>query len=231
VNRSDATECSVPTRRRHPLDLFTSGFAGLVVRPVSSAYARLLLCLWGARVGRGLQVMGRIRMRLLGTLTVGDWVHIRSGYANYVGGHQPMAIWICSGGHVTIGDRCRLSNTTVVCKAEVAILPETLIGGGSRIYDTDFHQLDPLDRLWNTGPVASAPIRIGPRAFLGGHVTVLKGVTIGEGAVIGAGSIVTRDVPAFEVWAGVPARLIRVLPPPSSGRTLLQNDSASGQGV
>ena len=43
-------------------------------------------------------------------------------------------------------------------------------------------------------------------ARLGAAVTVVCGVTIGEGALIGAGSVVTKDVPAGEIWAGVPAR-------------------------
>jgi acetyltransferase-like isoleucine patch superfamily enzyme len=45
--------------------------------------------------------------------------------------------------------------------------------------------------------------------WLGAGCIVLKGVRIGEGAVIGAGSVVTKSVPAGEVWAGVPARPVR----------------------
>jgi acetyltransferase-like isoleucine patch superfamily enzyme len=112
----------------------------------------------------------------------------------------------------------------MVCKNRIDILSGTLLGGGCRIYDMDFHQLDPVQRLTNTGPVPSAPIRIGPRAFLGGHVTVLKGVTIGEGAVIGAGSVATRDIPDFEVWAGVPAKRIRALSRNSDVRMDLENE-------
>ncbi len=47
-------------------------------------------------------------------------------------------------------------------------------------------------------------------AFLGANSVVMPGVTIGEGAVIGAGAVVTRDVPAWEVWAGVPAKRIGI---------------------
>ncbi|MEA3203221.1 MAG: hypothetical protein QOI63_896 [Thermoplasmata archaeon] len=52
-------------------------------------------------------------------------------------------------------------------------------------------------------------VRVGARASLGANCTVLPGVTIGDGAVVGAGSVVTRDVPAGEFWAGVPARRVR----------------------
>lgn len=53
---------------------------------------------------------------------------------------------------------------------------------------------------------------IGPYAFLGTNAVVLPGVTVGEGAVVGAGAVVTKDVPDYEVWTGIPARKIGVRP-------------------
>ena len=183
----------------------------LVLGPASTWRVRLALRFWGATVGRNLQVWGRVRLRLLGELYIGNRVRLHSGYSNYVGASEPMAVWVSPGGHMSIGDGCGLSNTTIVCLSRIEILAETYIGGGCRIYDNDFHQITPEDRIASHGPVPSAPIRIGPRAFVGGHCVVLKGVSIGEGAVIGAGSVVTHDIPAFEIWAGVPARKIREL--------------------
>jgi acetyltransferase-like isoleucine patch superfamily enzyme len=49
-------------------------------------------------------------------------------------------------------------------------------------------------------------VQIGAGAYLGSGVTVREGLKIGDAAVIGMGSVVTRDVPAGEVWLGVPAR-------------------------
>ena len=59
------------------------------------------------------------------------------------------------------------------------------------------------------GSAQFGDIRIGAKASLGANCTVLPGVTIGDGAVIGAMSLVNRDVPAGEFWAGVPARRVR----------------------
>jgi acetyltransferase-like isoleucine patch superfamily enzyme len=53
------------------------------------------------------------------------------------------------------------------------------------------------------------PITIGRNVWLGAHVIVLPGVTIGDNAVVGAGSVVTNSMPEAEIWAGVPARRIR----------------------
>jgi len=53
-----------------------------------------------------------------------------------------------------------------------------------------------------------APITIGRNVWIGCHVVILPGVTIGDNAVIGAGAVVTKTVPSGEIWGGVPARKI-----------------------
>lgn len=53
------------------------------------------------------------------------------------------------------------------------------------------------------------PIHIGEHCWLGTGTTVLQGVTIGDGAVACAGAVVTKNIPPFEVWGGVPAHFIR----------------------
>lgn len=52
-------------------------------------------------------------------------------------------------------------------------------------------------------------ITVMPRAFIGTNAIICADVTIGEGAIIGAGSVVTKDVPPYEIWAGNPARFIK----------------------
>ncbi len=59
-----------------------------------------------------------------------------------------------------------------------------------------------------------ADVILGNNVWLGCHVTVLPGVTVGDNAIIGAGAVVTKDVPSGETWGGVPARQIK--PHPSS---------------
>jgi acetyltransferase-like isoleucine patch superfamily enzyme len=57
-------------------------------------------------------------------------------------------------------------------------------------------------------PHTYGPIAIGRDVWLAGHVTVLAGVTIGDGAVVGAKAVVTRDIAPFAICAGIPAKAI-----------------------
>lgn len=61
----------------------------------------------------------------------------------------------------------------------------------------------------STGSYARGQIIIKRGAYIGANTIICKPVTIGENAIIGAGSIITKDIPANEVWAGNPAKFIR----------------------
>lgn len=66
------------------------------------------------------------------------------------------------------------------------------------------HFMDPSNGAYSRGKIL-----IKKNAYLGCRTIVCKPVTIGENAIVGAGSIITKDIPANEVWAGNPARFIR----------------------
>lgn len=61
------------------------------------------------------------------------------------------------------------------------------------------------------GNMFPAPVKIGNRVWIGAHATILSGVTIGDNSIIAAGAVVTKDVPANVVVAGVPAKIIKKL--------------------
>lgn len=69
------------------------------------------------------------------------------------------------------------------------------------------HDLNPNCR----GDMIPAPIKIGNRVWIGAHVTVLPGVTIGDNSVVGAGAVVTKDVPPNVVVVGNPARIVKYI--------------------
>lgn len=58
-------------------------------------------------------------------------------------------------------------------------------------------------------PVTAASVRVGDYVWIGARSVILPGVTIGEGAVVAAGSVVTKDVPAYSVVGGCPAKVIK----------------------
>lgn len=179
----------------------------LIRVPFGTFFARVYLRAWGAVPGSGLRVRGWLRLHIEGSLIVGKNVRINSGTGNFVGGEQKLALWVSRGGKLVIADQCALSNSTIVVTQSVEILEGTFVGGGCLILDSDLHALDANQRLsGNSGH--SRSVRIGPRAFVGARVTVLKGSQIAEEAVVGAGSVVAGVIPPREIWAGVPARKV-----------------------
>ena len=125
------------------------------------------------------------------------------------------------GGRIRIGERCFLGeNSRVWSAVDVHIGDRVLISHSVNIHDTNAHSLSAARRSQhfreiidhghpsNLQDVASAPIVIADDAWIGFNSTILKGITIGTGAVVGASSVVTRDVPAYAIVAGNPARVI-----------------------
>ncbi|WP_179394828.1 sugar O-acetyltransferase [Lacticaseibacillus absianus] len=92
--------------------------------------------------------------------------------------------------------------------APITIGANVMLGPRVGLY-TAGHPLDAAVRV--AGLEYGHPITIGDNVWLGGNVTVCPGVTIGDNVVVGAGSVVTKDLPANVVAAGVPARPLRKL--------------------
>jgi acetyltransferase-like isoleucine patch superfamily enzyme len=104
--------------------------------------------------------------------------------------------------HVTVGSGSVLGAVQIEAWASVTIGRNVLINE-ARLF-TGSHDLnDP------TFPGVMSPITIGDYAWLPFSIIVLRGVTIGRAAVVGSGSVVTKDIPEYEVWAGNPARFVR----------------------
>jgi len=182
------------------------------INKFSGIHAHLLLWRYAASVGCNLQVSGRLRCFSKGIIIIGDNVRINSGPCqNYIGGDRRTSLWVSAGAQINIENGVAISNSTIVSRTSVLIKKNTFIGGGCDIYDNDFHELLPEERANHLGNIGTAPVEIGPAAFIGGHSIILKGVKVGEGSVIGAGSLVANDIPDYQVWAGRPAKFIRTL--------------------
>lgn len=167
------------------------------------------------KVGSGLRSSGIPRMFVHrhGTFLIGKNFTINNTIAsNPIGRNFQCIFKVDRNAFLQIGDNVGMSGTTIVCLKEVVILNNVKIGGNTCIYDTDFHSLNAEDRnkkVEDLGKVKKKRVFIGKNVFIGAHVTILKGVNIGENSIIGACSVVSKDIPANEIWAGNPAKYIR----------------------
>ena len=108
---------------------------------------------------------------------------------------------------IVIGRSAYLNRSTIIDASErIEIGANAMIGPFCYITDHD-HVIGSADAL------IGKPTRIGERCWLGAHVTVLKGVTIGDDTVVGAGSVVTKSLPARVIAVGNPARVLREIAP------------------
>lgn len=116
--------------------------------------------------------------------------------------------FLCDYGvNIKVGERFFSNfNFTVLDEAYVTIGDDVFIGPNVSLY-TACHSTNPVER--NSRQEWAEPITIGNNVWIGGSVTVLPGVTIGDNCTIGAGSVVTRDIPANSIAVGNPCRVIK----------------------
>lgn len=149
------------------------------------------------RKGSGVRCIGRPRIVNFGAMELGDDVVLRS---------RPVAVELATsrGGRLIIGARTSInSGASIHADHLIRIGEHVSIGPYVNVMDTTFHAVT-VDR---TRPEA-APIEIEDDVWLCVKSTVLPGVRIGRGSVVAAHAVVTRDVPAGVIVAGVPAKVV-----------------------
>jgi acetyltransferase-like isoleucine patch superfamily enzyme len=111
------------------------------------------------------------------------------------------------GCNIRIGRRFYANfNLTILDCALVTIGDRVAIGPNVSIFAAT-HETDVASRRDNIE--FARPVTIGDDCWIGGHVVILPGVTIGEGCTIGAGAVVSKDIPAWSVALGQPARVVK----------------------
>ena len=108
------------------------------------------------------------------------------------------------GGELVIGDNNFINGAIISATTKVTIGNNCKFGPFSMIIDSDFHNVKD-----HTKDGESDEIVIEDDVWIGAKATILKGVRIGRGAVVAVGSVVTKDVPANAISAGVPAKVIK----------------------
>jgi len=130
------------------------------------------------------------------------------------------------GGRIAIGTDCYVgAGSNIWSGSSIKIGDRVLISHNVEIHDTNSHPIDSIARakhfatIMDTGhpayleDVDTRPIVIGNDVWIGFRSVIMKGVNIGDGAVIAAGSVVLKDVEAWTVVAGNPARMVRRVRP------------------
>ena len=125
-----------------------------------------------------------------------------ANFAIFEGGN----VVVLKGGRLRIGNYTYMNASTIQCAKSITIGCNCAIGNNVLIQDTDFHVV--LDEKGMAKPIYK-PIVIGDHVWVCDKATILKGVTIGDGAIIAAGAVVTKDVPARCLVAGNPAQVVR----------------------
>jgi len=129
---------------------------------------------------------------------------------NLAGVSKPCSLCVLKNASFEIGPHSGFSGVSIYCAKRISIGSHVQCGVNTFIWDTDFHPLDFMARrAHDISRIQTEEISIGNDVFIGAQCIVLKGAHIGDRSIIGAGSVVTKDIPADELWAGNPARFIR----------------------
>jgi len=136
--------------------------------------------------------------------------------------HTFVNLYGCSIGHNTkigafveiqkganVGKNCKISSHAFICEG-VIIQDNVFIGHNVTFINDKYPKAtDPEGNVQTEEDWSVVPTIVEKGSSIGSSVTILCGVTIGAEAIVGAGSVVTSDIPAGEIWAGNPARFIR----------------------
>lgn len=165
--------------------------------------------------GKGIRLRGHIGLQIWGRASIGNDFQVSSGTMSTPMGRNIKAfIRVGRNGILIIGNNVGMSSMTIRCTDSISIGDNVKVGAMTIITDNDAHSLDPVLRAnpqTDAINAKHAPIVIKDNAFIGAMCFIGKGVTIGENSIVGAGSVVTKNIPANEIWAGNPARFIKKL--------------------
>lgn len=150
-----------------------------------------------ARVGRRCRFPVP-RVNIHGHVEIGDYCRFRDN----------VTLRTCGEGRIILAARSGFSwNCYAEARSRIQVGAMSGIAENCVLNDTCYHFCG-NELAWRDAPMESRPIVIGEGCFIGSGCHIGPGVTIGDGAVIAHHSIVTRDIPANEIWGGAPVRFM-----------------------
>ena len=143
-------------------------------------------------------------------------------FGNHVSLYAGCSFALGANGSAVVGDFTLLNGALVMAEERIEIGSHCLISWNVGIADSDFHPLEPAQRLIDAHALApfykdrpsrpkleTRPVKIADNVWIGMNAIILKGVTIGENSVVAAGAVVVKSVPANTIVAGNPAVAVK----------------------
>jgi acetyltransferase-like isoleucine patch superfamily enzyme len=191
--------------RRHRM--LTPKYARLIVRLLRRRY----LTTYGRRLKLdGIAFIGpRVTLQIgrRGRIELGRWSWL--GHGTKIRAHEGV---VSIGAKTVLGQEC-----TISAYQHVSIGRECVVADRVMLIDFD-HGAVEVDRPVREQGIYKRDVRVGNNVWIGYGACILRGVTVGDNAIIGTSAVVTHDVPANAVVAGVPARLVRMRDTPQTMR-------------
>jgi acetyltransferase-like isoleucine patch superfamily enzyme len=158
-------------------------------------------------------VWGSIRFLIFGpgSIIIGRNFHaVSTRKRSFFTLFSPCHMTVIGNAQIVLGEHVGLNGTTITARRKISIGDNTMIGPNTIIVDHDGHSAWPPNERWIKSGSA-AEIVIENDVWIGMNCIILKGVRIGSGSMIAAGSVVIGDVDPNSLYAGNPARKIKLL--------------------
>jgi len=191
-------------------------FIKCFIHSINLSYFRLRL----AKLGANTQINMAITLSYPKAISIGHHCHISRNVSLHANTDNPTGIRIgnhtslhesvliaANQGYVEIGDRSWLAPFCLIYgNGGVSIGNDVLIAPRVSI-NTVSHHAEHCDQPINEQGIYCDPVIIEDDVWIGMHAVILQGVTIGQGAIIGASAVVNRDIPAWGIALGIPAKV------------------------
>jgi maltose O-acetyltransferase len=116
-------------------------------------------------------------------------------------------VYIGDGRDISIGNNCQINRG---CRLGNITIGNFVMIGPDVLFIYQLHRTDAIDTpMMLQGKIECSPIVIEDDVWIGSRAIIMPGIHIQKGSIIGAGAVVTKDVPALSIVAGVPARVIK----------------------
>jgi acetyltransferase-like isoleucine patch superfamily enzyme len=186
---------------------------------LNSRYGQLLWrYLWRrilTRAGRRWQTSGMLFLGRRLELQIGRGGAIRFGRFVWIGDGSKIR---CHEGVVEIGDKTVIGQEcTISAYQRVRIGEQCVVADRAMFIDFD-HGVVEVERPIRVQGIYKRDVEVGSNVWVGYGACILRGVRVGDNSIVGTNSVVTKDVPANAVVAGIPARVIRMREAPQDLR-------------